>query len=95
MTSGIGAAAKAAGIPIQQTRVGTMFTTFFSQVEPKNWSTVKMADKARYGQFFQKMLENGVYLAPSAFEAGFMSMVHTDEDIEATIAAAAQAFNSL
>ena len=88
LTSGIGAAAKATGIPIQQTRVGTMFTTFFSKVPPKNWSTVAQADKDRYGQFFQKMLESGVYLAPSAFEAGFMSTAHTDADIKATVAAA-------
>jgi len=94
LTSGIGAVAKVAGIPIQQTRVGTMFTTFFSEIQPKNWSTVAQADKVRYGQFFQKMLESGIYLAPSAFEAGFMSTVHTDADIEATIAAAERAFKS-
>jgi glutamate-1-semialdehyde 2,1-aminomutase len=91
---GIGRAAQAAGISIQQTRVGTMFTTFFSEIPPKDWNTVKAADKTRYGQFFQKMLENGVYLAPSAFEAGFMSIVHSEADIEATVAAAAEAFKS-
>jgi glutamate-1-semialdehyde 2,1-aminomutase len=94
LEAGIFAAAKKAGIPIQQTRVGTMFTTFFSEVPPKDWSSVKAADKARYGRFFQKMLENGVYLAPSAFEAGFMSTVHSDADIDATIAATAEAFKS-
>lgn len=94
LTSGIGAAAQAAGVPIQQTRVGTMFTTFFSEVHPKDWSTVAAADKDRFGRFFQKMLENGVYLAPSAFEAGFMSTAHTDADIEATVAAAEKAFKS-
>jgi glutamate-1-semialdehyde 2,1-aminomutase len=88
LMSGIAAAAVAAGIPIQQTRVGTMFTTFFSEVPPVDWSTVKVADKVRYGQFFRKMLECGVYLAPSAFEAGFMSTAHTDTDIKATVAAA-------
>ena len=94
LTFGIAAEAQAAGVPIQQTRVGTMFTTFFSEVPPKDWSTVKLADKTRYGQFFQKMLENGIYLAPSAFEAGFMSTVHTETDIATTVAAAAQAFKS-
>jgi glutamate-1-semialdehyde 2,1-aminomutase len=94
LTSGIGAAAATAGIPIQQTRVGTMFTTFFSQIQPKDWSTVKLADKERYGQFFRAMLENCVYLAPSAFEAGFMSTAHTDEDIAATIAAAEKVVRS-
>jgi glutamate-1-semialdehyde 2,1-aminomutase len=71
---------KQAGIPIQQTRVGTMFTTFFSETKPVGWNTVKAADKARFGKFFQKMLVNGVYLAPSQFEAGFLSILHTDED---------------
>lgn len=95
LTSGIGAAAQTAGIPIQQTRVGTMFTTFFSEVPPKDWSTVARGDKERYGQFFRKMLEQGVYLAPSAFEAGFMSTAHTDADIESTVAAAEIAFKKL
>ena len=94
LTFGIGAAAKAAGVPIQQTRVGTMFTTFFSEIQPINWSKVAQADKERFGKFFQTMLENGVYLAPSAFEAGFMSTVHTDADIEATVSAAEKAFKS-
>jgi len=91
---GIGAAAQSAGIPLQQTRVGTMFTNFFSEVPPVNWSTVALGDKVRFGQFFQSMLEQGVYLAPSAFEAGFMSTVHMDEDIQATVAAAEKAFKS-
>jgi glutamate-1-semialdehyde 2,1-aminomutase len=94
LEAGISAAAKQAGIPIQQTRVGTMFTTFFSEIPPKDWNSVKAADKARYGRFFQKMLENGVYLAPSAFEAGFVSTAHSDADIDATIAAAEEAFKS-
>jgi glutamate-1-semialdehyde 2,1-aminomutase len=94
LTSGIGAAAQAAGTPVQQTRVGTMFTTFFSEVPPVDWNTVKMANKERYGKFFRAMLDSGVYLAPSAFEAGFMSTVHTDADIQATVAAAEKAFKS-
>ena len=91
---GIDAAAKSAGVPIQQTRVGTMFTNFFSEVPPKDWSTVKLGDKEQYAKFFRTMLENGVYLAPSAFEAGFMSIAHTDEVIQATIAAVEKAFRS-
>ena len=94
LMSGIDAATKSAGIPLQQTRVGTMFTNFFSEVPPVNWSMVAQGDKVRFGQFFQSMLEQGVYLAPSAFEASFMSTVHTDEDIQATVAAAEKAFKS-
>ncbi len=95
LEAGISSAAKHAGIPIQQTRVGTMFTTFFSETKPVDWNTVKVADKIRFGKFFQKMLENGVYLAPSQFEAGFISTMHTDEVIDATIATAELALKAL
>jgi glutamate-1-semialdehyde 2,1-aminomutase len=69
-----------------------MFTAFFSAIRPTDWSTAKTADTARFGRFFQKMLENGVYLAPSQFEAGFVSTAHSADVIDATIAAAEQAF---
>lgn len=94
LVSGIGAAAKAAGIPIQQTRVGTMFTTFFSETKPKDWNTVKVAEKALFGKYFQKMLANGVYLAPSQFEAGFTSIMHDESIIEKTITAATEVFRT-
>ncbi len=94
LEAGIEEAAKRAGVPIQQTRVGTMFTTFFSETKPRDWNSVKGADKTRFARFFQKMLENGVYLAPSQFEAGFVSIMHTDEIIERTIAAAIAAFHT-
>jgi glutamate-1-semialdehyde 2,1-aminomutase len=93
--SGVKRAADAAGIPIQQTRVGTMFSTFFSEVPPTDWESVKKADTARFGKFFGAMLEKGVYLAPSQFEAGFISTAHTSEVIGATVAAAEQAMKSL
>jgi glutamate-1-semialdehyde 2,1-aminomutase len=95
LEAGIASAAQKAGIPIQQTRVGTMFTTFFGETRPVDWNTVKVADKARFGKFFQKMLENGVYLAPSQFEAGFTSILHGETIIDATIEAATQAIRSL
>ncbi len=91
---GVSSAAKGAGIPIQQTRVGTMFTTFFSDTQPVDWNTVKVADKAQFGKFFQKMLSNGVYLAPSQFEAGFLSIMHTDRIIEKTLEAVTEAFRT-
>jgi glutamate-1-semialdehyde 2,1-aminomutase len=72
-----------------------MFTTFFSETEPIDWNTVKLADKVRFGKFFQKMLENGIYLAPSQFEAGFISTMHTEDVINATVAAAELAFQAL
>ncbi len=92
---GIADAASSAGVPIRQTRVGTMFTTFFSETEPVSWGTVKLADKDRFGKFFRKMLENKVYLAPSQFEAGFISTAHTPDVIDQTIAAAEKALQSL
>ncbi|MGC1378123.1 MAG: glutamate-1-semialdehyde 2,1-aminomutase [Anaerolineales bacterium] len=92
LETGIATAAQKAGVTVQQTRVGTMFTTFFSGTRPTNWETVKTVDTVRFGKFFQKMLENGVYLAPSQFEAGFISTAHTAEVIAATVAAAERAF---
>jgi glutamate-1-semialdehyde 2,1-aminomutase len=85
LEAGISSVANKAGVPIQQTRVGTMFTTFFSAVLPKDWSTVKIANKVRFGKFFQKMLENGVYIAPSQYEAGFLSTVHNEAIITLTL----------
>jgi glutamate-1-semialdehyde 2,1-aminomutase len=94
LDAGIESAAQKAGVPIRQTRVGTMRTTFFSETRPVDWNTVKVADKAQFAKFFQKMLENGVYLAPSQFEAGFLSIVHDESVIAATISAAEEAFKT-
>jgi glutamate-1-semialdehyde 2,1-aminomutase len=95
LTEGIRKAAGQAGLPIQQTRAGTMFTTFFCENPVKDWETAKASDTRRYGRFFQAMLETGVYLAPSQFEAGFLSIAHTPEIIDQTIAAAEQAMQAL
>ena len=94
LEAGIAAAARKAGVPIQQTRVGTMRTLFFSEIRPTDWNTARRADTAQFGKFFQKMLGMGVYLAPSQFEAAFMSIVHTDEMIAATVAAATEVFSA-
>jgi glutamate-1-semialdehyde 2,1-aminomutase len=95
LETGIASAANKAGVPIRQTRVGTMLTTFFSETTPIDWKTVKVADKVRFGKFFQRMLENGVYLAPSQFEAGFLSLVHNEEIIAMTVEAAEKAMMKL
>ena len=94
LDAGIESAAKKAGVPIRQTRVGTMRTTFFSETQPVDWNTVKVADKAQFGKFFQKMLANGVYLAPSQFEAGFLSIVHDENVIEGTLNAVEESFKT-
>ncbi len=94
LDAGIESAAKQAGVPIQQTRVGTMRTTFFSETKPVNWNTIKLADKVQFAKFFHKMLANGVYLAPSQFEAGFLSIVHDERVIAATLEAVVSTFKS-
>jgi glutamate-1-semialdehyde 2,1-aminomutase len=92
---GIGEAAKAAGIPVYQTQVGTMFCTYFTDKPVTSWDSASQADTQTYAKFFWAMAENGVYLAPSQFEAGFMSTAHSDEIIDQTIAAAQAAFTSI
>lgn len=92
---GIGAAAEAAGIPVYQTQVGTMFCTFFTDRPVTNWDTAAASDTALFGRFFWAMLKQGVYLAPSQFEAGFFSSTHTPEVVTFTIQAAQRAFTEI
>jgi len=79
-----------AGITVN--RVGAMFTFFFHPGPVTDWDSAKTSDTARFGRFFRAMLDSGIYLAPSQFEAAFLSAAHTDEDIAKTVAAAAEAF---
>lgn len=95
LAKGIGEAAKKAGVPITQTRVGSMLTTFFTSGPVVDWNSAKQSDTKRYGQFFHHMLEQGVYLAPSQFEAAFLSTAHSASDVEKTIRAAHTAFKKL
>ena len=83
---------EAIGAPVQITRVGTMFGLFFTEAPVHNWEDATHADTARFATFHRAMLERGVYLAPSQFEAAFLSTAHGDAEIDATIAAAAEAF---
>ncbi|HEY8323797.1 MAG TPA: glutamate-1-semialdehyde 2,1-aminomutase [Ktedonobacterales bacterium] len=85
---GVGAAARAAGVPIYQTRVGSMFTTFFSAAPVVDEASAKRADTQAFAAFFGGLLDQGVYIAPSQFEAGFVSLAHSDDDIARTVAAA-------
>ena len=84
------AAALCAAAPPDVTvnRVGSMFTFFFSNQPVTDWESARLCDTARFGRFFRHMLAQGVYLAPSQFEAAFVSAAHTDDDIRRTIAAA-------
>ena len=78
-----------AGAPegVTVNRVGSMFTYFFTPGPVTDWESAKQCDTARFGRFFRGMLERGVYLAPSQFEAAFVGAAHSDEDIEKTLAA--------
>jgi glutamate-1-semialdehyde 2,1-aminomutase len=76
-------------------RVGSMFTFFFTEGPVTNWESAKRSDTGRFKQFFHWMLDRGVYLAPSQFEAGFVSAAHSEADITQTVAAAGQFFDQL
>lgn len=95
LVEGLGEAAANAGIPVAANRVGSMFTTFFTPDPVSDWTAANRSDRQRYAAFFHAMLEQGVYLAPSQFEAGFVSIMHTQEIIEQTIAAAHKAYARL
>jgi glutamate-1-semialdehyde 2,1-aminomutase len=96
MLHGVLDAAKARGIPMTSNQVGGMFGLFFTEAERvENFADATACNLDRFKLFFHGMLERGVYLAPSAYEAGFVSAAHSDADIDATIAAAAEVFNTL
>jgi glutamate-1-semialdehyde 2,1-aminomutase len=84
-----------AEIPGTVNRIGSMLTGFFSAGPVESLDQVEQADTAAYGRYFHAMLERGVYLAPSQFEAGFVSLAHTDADIDQTITVAKEALASL
>jgi glutamate-1-semialdehyde 2,1-aminomutase len=92
LTSEVVAAAKASGVDICCNRVGSMFTWFFTPGPVTDWNSASQSDPRAFGRFFRTMLESGVYLPPSQFEAAFLSAAHNEKDIQHTIAAAKQAF---
>jgi glutamate-1-semialdehyde 2,1-aminomutase len=92
LVAGLSGAAEEAHVPALVNRVGTMFTTFFTDRVVTNWTSAKSSDTKKFGAFFRAMLENGVYLAPSQFEAGFLSIAHGNAEIDATIEIAQRAF---
>jgi glutamate-1-semialdehyde 2,1-aminomutase len=94
LADGLTAAANRAGVAFSAQSVGGMFGIYFANHVPSSYDSVMAADKARFNRFFHAMLEEGVYFAPSAFEAGFVSAAHTTNDIAATIAAAEKAFSA-
>jgi len=83
------------GIPVCINKIGSMFTVFFQEGPVENFQSALCSDTQRFGRFFHGMLENGVWLAPSQFEAGFVSFAHTDADLENTLRAAAKALKKI
>ena len=92
LVAGIKDAAKSAGLPLSGGSVSAMFGFFLCEGPVRNFEEAKSTDAERFGKLHRAMLERGVYLAPSAFEAGFTSLAHSDDDIEATINAFRESF---
>jgi len=95
LVKGLTAAAKDAGVTFCADSVGGMFGLYFAAKPPASFAEVMQCDKEKFNRFFHAMLDHGVYLAPSAFEAGFVSAAHSDADIDATISAAREVFKTL
>jgi glutamate-1-semialdehyde 2,1-aminomutase len=92
VVAGVASAAKDAGVTMCHNRVGSMFTWFFAAGPVTDWTSAAKCNTEAFGRFFRAMLENGIYLPPSQFEAAFLGAAHTESDVQQTIAAAKQAF---
>jgi len=89
---GIKSAAAKAGVPVQVPRIGSIMTAFFSSEPVTDYSSALRSDTQRFGQFFRRLLDQGIYWPPSQFEAAFVSLAHSDEDIESTVEACEKTF---
>ena len=83
------------GVGVYSTRVGSMFSMFFSSGPVVDYETAQKSDTAKFNRYFHSMLKRGIYLAPSQFEAGFLSLAHSQEDLDKTLEAAAKTFKEL
>jgi glutamate-1-semialdehyde 2,1-aminomutase len=95
LCKGLSDAARDAGIDVTTNRVGSMWTSFFNREQVTDWASADKSDRERYGRFFHAMLDEGVYLAPSQFEAAFVGTAHSDDIVDKTIAAAQRAFTRI
>ncbi|HYA11566.1 MAG TPA: glutamate-1-semialdehyde 2,1-aminomutase [Thermodesulfovibrionales bacterium] len=95
LEKGLTDASKMAGAKTKFYRAGTMFCTYFTDTNVIDYTTAKTSDTAKFSRFFSNMLERGIYIAPSQFEAGFTSLAHTEQDIEKTVKAAYESFKRL
>ncbi len=95
LIDGVSAAFARAGVPSTVNRVASMFTGFFNPGPVTGLAQAEQSDTAAYGRYMRALLERGVYIAPSQFEAGFVSIAHTDADIDRTVAAVSDALASM
>ncbi|HTZ18991.1 MAG TPA: glutamate-1-semialdehyde 2,1-aminomutase, partial [Dissulfurispiraceae bacterium] len=95
LEEGLKGAAKKAGAATKFYRAGTMFCTYFTDREVVDYKTAKLADTGKFSRFFTGMLDRGIYIAPSQFEAGFISLAHSKGDIDRTIRAAYESFREI
>ena len=95
LADGLTAAAKEAGVVFCADSIGGMFGIYFSETPPTSYAEMMAGDRSKFNAFFHAMLDEGVYFAPAAFEAGFVSAQHDDAVIDATIAAARKVFAKL
>src|SRR3984893_13597861 len=94
LADGLRGAAERAGVTAQVNAIGSLATMFFGEQPVRNYSDAKKSDTKRYGEFFRNMLERGIFLAPSQYEALFVSAAHTDADIDRTLAAASESLKN-
>lgn len=94
LAEGLAEAADRAGAKVSFNRVGSMVCTFFTEEKVVDFASACTSDTEKFGRFFRAMLDQGIYLAPSQFEAAFVSLAHTDEDIDKTVEAAYNAFKA-
>jgi len=95
LEAGLTDAARECSLPTCFNRVGGMFCTYFQAGPVNNFAEAANSDTVAFGKFFRQLLEHGVNLAPSQFEAGFMSIAHSQDDLDRTIEAARAAFRAL
>jgi glutamate-1-semialdehyde 2,1-aminomutase len=95
LVEGVMAAARDAGVPLRANRVGSMFTWFFQQGPVTDWDSASKSNTEAFGKFFRSMLDHGIYLPPSQYEAAFLGATHTEEDVQRTVAAAKLAFAAM
>ncbi len=95
LARGLASAAEGAGIPARVERVGSLLTLFFTSRPPVDWDSASLSDVRKYAAFFRRMLDRGVYLPPSQYEALFVSLAHTDDQIDRTVSTAAEALKGM